>query len=156
MAAILALPPPSSLPATTTTGRAKALLASDALPVSAIRQVPDEDRRRQLRQAAEQAQKSVDDGTEAGAASVKNRNGRPTAGSFQPETAAGAAAPAQDRPRVDLQTRNSGPSSAFVAQSLYQESMGSGLHIEPWAQAINAYQRADAAGMQTRRGGLSL
>ncbi len=156
MAALLALPPPSSLPASTTTGRAKALLASDAPPVAAIRRVPDEDRRRQLQQAAEQAQATVDDGAGTGAASVKNRSGRPTAGSFQPETAAGAATTAQERPRVDLQTRNAGPSSAFVAQSLYQESMGSGLHIEPWAQAISAYQRADNAGAQTWRSSLML
>jgi hypothetical protein len=155
MAALLALPPPSSLPASTTTGRAKALLASEAPPVAAIRRVPDEDRRRQLQQAAEQAQATVDDGAGTGATSVKNRSGRPAAGGFQSESA-GAATTAQERPRVDLQTRNAGPSSAFVAQSLYQESMGSGLHIEPWAQAISAYQRADSAGTQTWRSSLSL
>jgi hypothetical protein len=32
--------------------------------------------------------------------------------------------------------------AAFSAQQMFQEKMGSGLHIEPWQQAISSYQRA--------------
>ena len=35
-------------------------------------------------------------------------------------------------------------SLAFLAQQIFQEAMGSGLHLEPWTQGIGAYRRAGA------------
>ena len=33
---------------------------------------------------------------------------------------------------------------AFLAQQIFQETMSSGLHLEPWAEGIDAYRRAGA------------
>lgn len=163
MSSILALPAPSSLPSSSTYGRAKALLASDAPPVTPIRAVPDEERRQQLRRAAAEAGVETTD-NEANRAGGERIGGERVAGERvggrqvgrdarrADETAQGfdaaetAAAGSQGRPNVDLQTLNAGPVAGYVAQSLYQESMGSGLHIEPWRQALGAYQRANSAG----------
>lgn len=153
MSSILALPAPSSLPSSTTYGRAKALLASDAPPVAPIRSVPDEERRQQLRRAAADAGVETADnetnrvgGERVGGRQV-GRDGRRTNEAAQGSDAAATGADgSQARPTVDLQTLNAGPVAGYVAQSLYQESMGSGLHIEPWSQALGAYQRANAAG----------
>jgi hypothetical protein len=35
-------------------------------------------------------------------------------------------------------------SLAFLTQQIFQETMSSGLHLEPWAQGIGAYRRAGA------------
>lgn len=35
-------------------------------------------------------------------------------------------------------------SAAFLAQQIFQETMSSGLHLEPWMQGIGAYHRAGA------------
>lgn len=153
MSSILALPAPSSLPSSTTYGRAKALLASDAPPVTPIRGVPDEERRQQLRRAAAEAGVETTD-SEANRVAGERVGGRQVGrdGRRADETTQGSdTAPAdgggsQARPTVDLQTLNAGPVAGYVAQSLYQESMGSGLHIEPWRQALGAYQRANSAG----------
>lgn len=151
MSSILALPAPSSLPSSTTYGRAKALLASDAPPVTPIRSVPDEERRQQLRRAAAEAGVETAD-SEANRVGGERVSGRQVGrdGRRADETAqtadAAAGGGAQARPTVDLQTLNAGPVAGYVAQSLYQESMGSGLHIEPWRQALGAYQRASSAG----------
>lgn len=154
MATILALPSPSSLPSSSTYGRAKALLASDAPPVTPIRSVPDEERRQQLRRAAgennaDPAGYGADQvGGDRVAGGRVGRNDRSTSESAQSrETAATSGGDdGRARPNVDLQTLNAGPVAGYVAQSLYQETMGSGLHIEPWRQALGAYQRANAAG----------
>ncbi|CAK0739692.1 conserved hypothetical protein [uncultured Gammaproteobacteria bacterium] len=42
-----------------------------------------------------------------------------------------------------------GTNSGFVAQSLAQEAIGTGLHIEPWTQAIGAYNRSAQGPKQT-------
>lgn len=159
MATILALPSPSSLPSSSTYGRAKALLASDAPPVTPIRSVPDEERRQQLRRAAGEnnadpagygADQVGGDRVAGGRVGRNDRSiyDRSTSESAQSrETAAtGGGGDERARPNVDLQTLNAGPVAGYVAQSLYQESMGAGLHIEPWRQALGAYQRANAAG----------
>ena len=36
-------------------------------------------------------------------------------------------------------------SLAFLAQQIFQETMTTGLHLEPWAEGIGAYRRAGAA-----------
>lgn len=153
MSSILALPAPSSLPSSSTYGRAKALLASDAPPVMPIRSIPDEERRQQLRRAAaENGAETTDNeanrvGGERVAGRQIGRDGRRAGETAQgTETAAAGDGESQARPSIDLQTLNAGPVAGYVAQSLYQESMGSGLHIEPWRQALGAYQRANAAG----------
>lgn len=153
MSSILALPAPSSLPSSTTYGRAKALLASDAPPVTPIRSVPDEERRQQLRRAAAEAGLDTTGGetnrvggerVAGGQVGRDSRRTNETAQESDAAAAGGGGSPA--RPTVDLQTLNAGPVAGYVAQSLYQESMGSGLHIEPWRQALGAYQRANSAG----------
>lgn len=154
MSSILALPPPSSLPSSSTYGRAKALLASDALPVTPIRSVPDEERRQQLRRAAaEKGFDAVNDdgggrvgGERVAGGRVGRDGGQANDAGQAREAADSTAGRGQNRPNVDLKTLNAGPVAGYVAQSLYQESMGSGLHIEPWSQALGAYRRADAAG----------
>lgn len=157
MSSILALPPPSSLPSSSTYGRAKALLASDALPVTPIRPTPDEERRQQLRRAAaEEGSAAVNDeagraGAERAGAGAVGGNGRRASQTVGGEQSAGVGEQYQARPNVDLQTLNAGPVAGYVAQSLYQESMGSGLHIEPWSQALGAYRRADSAGFSSTR-----
>lgn len=147
MSAILALPAPTSLPAISTAGRARALLSSEALPVTAIRPTPDQERRQQLRQAAgfdevDGESSSADSARAIGGG--RSQRGQATEG--QNNDAGGGARQGQGAAVSDpLQTQNAGPSAGFVAQSLYQESMGSGLHIEPWDQALGAYRRAEAA-----------
>jgi len=74
------------------------------------------------------------------------RDGRRADEAAQAADSAATSGGSQARPTVDLQTLNAGPVAGYVAQSLYQESMGSGLHIEPWRQALGAYQRANSAG----------
>lgn len=146
MSAILALPAPVSLPATSTAGRARALLASEALPVTAIRPTPDQDRRQQLRQAVGFDAVDGDSSSADSARAIgggRSQRGQATEG--RGDSGDGARQEQGAAVSDPLQTQNAGPSAGFVAQSLYQESMGSGLHIEPWDQALGAYRRAEAA-----------
>lgn len=147
MSAILALPAPTSLPATSTAGRARALLSSEALPVTAIRPTPDQDRRQQLRQEAgfDAVDSSDSSSADAARAIGGGRSQRGQAAESQGDSGGGARQGQGATVSDPLQTQNAGPSAGFVAQSLYQENMGSGLHIEPWDQALGAYRRAEAA-----------
>ena len=48
---------------------------------------------------------------------------------------------------VDATTQRLAPlgSLAFLAQQIFQETMTTGLHLEPWTAGIGAYRRAGAA-----------
>ena len=43
------------------------------------------------------------------------------------------------------------PSTGFLAQSLSQENLGSGLHIEPWSAALGSYRSAAALTTPAKR-----
>lgn len=151
MSSILALPAPSSLPSSSTYGRARALLASEAPPVTPVRQIPDEQqqRRQQSNQTTDAVGASPSDDT-----GVVGNGRRRAATNFNAGENNDGGNRNAARPADALRTQDPGPTSGFVTQSLYQEAMGSGLHIEPWAQALGAYRRADAAGAQS--GGLAV
>jgi hypothetical protein len=90
---------------------------------------------RQSEQASQQAPKPVND---SGA-------GRSQGGSGG---AATAATTAQGNPS-QLQTQSQAPtpgqaSTGFVTQRLSQETVGQGLHIEPWRTALSSYSAAAA------------
>ncbi|WP_114856948.1 hypothetical protein [Azospirillum brasilense] len=122
------------------------MLASEAIAVQPIRRVPGEPERRRSDDvsAADDALKSGNR-TELGGADG-NRAGR--AGSSS--TFALGDAEAGDRPVTGASPRLSArPNAGFLAQSIHQDAMGSGLHIEPWSAAISAYRKADAAAYAT-------
>lgn len=131
------------MPSSSTYGRAKALLASEAPPVAPIRPVPDEQQRKQAEKSAESIAAAA--GDDAGAVGGGRRR---AAGYDKNNDAQSGGGQSSARPNVDLRTLDSGPTATFVAQSLYQESMGTGLHIEPWSQALGAYRRADSTAGQ--------
>jgi hypothetical protein len=66
----------------------------------------------------------------------------------RPARAAGAIAGATiDMRIVDAAAQRLAPlgSLAFLAQQIFQETMTTGLHLEPWTEGIGAYRRAGAA-----------
>ena len=119
------------------------MLASEAIAVQPIRRVPGEQERRRSDDiaAAEDALKSGKRAELGGAEG--NRAGR-----------AGSSArfslddlEAADGPVTGASPRLSAtPNAGFIAQSIHQDAMGSGLHIEPWSAAITAYRKAPAPG----------
>jgi hypothetical protein len=71
-----------------------------------------------------------------------------TLGRRGPTRAAGAiAGPTAGIRIVDATAQRPAPlgSLAFLAQQIFQETMTSGLHLEPWTEGIGAYRRAGAA-----------
>ncbi|WP_247894998.1 hypothetical protein [Azospirillum brasilense] len=122
--------------------RIRQMLASEAIAVLPIRRVPgDEERRRSEDVSTTDDALKSGKRTELGGAQG-NRAGR--AGSstkFALDDAEG-----DDGPVTGASPRLSAtPNAAFIAQSIHQDAMGSGLHIEPWSAAITAYRKADAA-----------
>jgi hypothetical protein len=79
------------------------------------------------------------------------RNGTPgTATSTEPPAGRASPAPAPT-PALAVAAEAPGrvgaaPSAAFVTQALAQERVGAGLHIEPWREAVAAYERTRALG----------
>ncbi len=120
------------------------LLASDAVQVQPIRRVPGEDERK----------RSSSDGKLGATDEALKGSGRAEAD--QTRSRARAAGTATGGFSVNGSGADSGPvvggavsqsalpNAGFVTQSLHQEVVGAGLHIEPWADAIEAYRRADA------------
>ncbi len=49
-----------------------------------------------------------------------------------------------NRPRVAVGNQIGQASTGFVVQSLSQETLGAGLHIEPWQTALSSYRSAAA------------
>ena len=149
---IAAIPPPSPyVRGSAPSGMAKLrqMLESDAIAVRPIQAIPDESRRLRdpnLASAAESSEEGIyrsrgTSGDEVRSRPLDRRSGTDAPrveGGFQPD---GAAPPASlPRPQAAAS-----PSTGFLTQSIAQEAMGSGLHIEPWRAAIGAYRRAGAS-----------
>lgn len=121
--------------------RIRQMLASEAIAVQPIRRVPGEQERRRSDDvsATDDALKSGQRAELGGAEG--NRAGRAGSSKFALDDAE-----AGDGPVTGTSPRLSAmPNAGFIAQSIHQDAMGSGLHIEPWSAAINAYRKADAA-----------
>ncbi|KAA0598907.1 hypothetical protein FZ942_05710 [Azospirillum lipoferum] len=118
------------------------MLASDAAAVQPIRRVPGEDERKRGKDGTEATGDALQGSGRADAESTATR-AKSAAGSAGGFTIGGAgedAGPVIGGP-VPLTAL---PNAGYVAQSIHQEAMGSGLTIEPWSEAIDAYRRADA------------
>lgn len=142
VSSILPLSSSSSAPSLSGMSKIRQMLASEAIAVQPIRRVPGEQERRRSDDisATDDALKSGSR-TELGKAEG-NRAGR--AGSSS--AFALDDAEAGNRPVTGASPRLSAmPNAGFLAQSIHQDAMGSGLHIEPWSAAISAYRKADAA-----------
>lgn len=133
------------------------MVASDALPVTPIRSVPDEERRRQLREAAR------DDGDGVGSESssavtreVVSDRRRNADGADAGGTGSGSSSAASDPVTTPLAGQSTGDNSGFVAQSIYQQNLGTGLHIEAWDSALTAYRRAEGTGTSTAGRGITV
>ncbi|MGQ9370953.1 hypothetical protein [Azospirillum sp. A39] len=142
MTAIAALPPPSaSSPASSPSGvaRLKAMLTSDAIPVTPVQSIPGEQQRRRQQPEIEATDDAVDRGARAATAESRRRAGGSggSAGGDLP-AGGGGRAPVSAGP-VPL---TAGPTAGYVAQTIAQEAIGTGLHIEPWNAALAAYRRA--------------
>lgn len=144
MSTILALPSPSSAQSPSGLAKLRQMLASDAAQVQPVRRIPGEDERR--RAASDNKLEPTDDAlkgsgrAEADQTRTRSRTAGSSAGGFTIGGAATDSGPVSPGPVPQTALPNAG----FVAQSIHQEAIGSGLHIEPWSDAIQAYRRADA------------
>lgn len=115
------------------------MLASDAPAIQPVRRVPGQ----QERQQRQQDVSATDDALKGGkSAQLDGTDGSRTrrsgaSGGFSLNRDDGEK-PVAPGPAPLTATPNAG----FVAQSIYQDAMGDGLHIEPWPAAIQAYQKA--------------
>ncbi|PWC83838.1 hypothetical protein TSH100_19980 [Azospirillum sp. TSH100] len=118
------------------------MLASDAAAVQPIRRVPGEEERKRGKDGTEATGDALQGSGRADAESTATRtkSAAGSAGGFTIGGAAEDAGPVIGGP-VPLTAL---PNAGYVAQSIHQEAMGSGLTIEPWSEAIDAYRRADA------------
>jgi len=142
LSGLAALPAPTSAMPTTGLAKLRQMLASDAAAVQPIRRVPGDEERKRGKEGTEATGDALQgsgraDG-ESTAARTKTAAG--SSGGFAIGGVADDAAPVNGGP-VPL---NALPNAGYVAQSIHQEAMGSGLTIEPWSEAIDAYRRADA------------
>ncbi|PWC57021.1 hypothetical protein TSO221_00630 [Azospirillum sp. TSO22-1] len=123
------------------------MLESDAIAVRPIQPIPDEDRRLRDPRVDESQQTSEDAvrrGSGASGDAVRSRAPGSATEAGQPRAESGVRAEAAPPPPPQQQAAAS-PSTGFLTQSIAQEAIGSGLHIEPWAAALGAYRRAAAA-----------
>ncbi|MCW2248745.1 hypothetical protein M2352_004405 [Azospirillum fermentarium] len=134
-------PPGSTAASASGMGKLRQMLMSDAIPVTPIRPIPDERRRRQGAEQVGKADDAIRGGRQAGEAQdrrpgqvAKEGNG------FELPAGLPDEGPVTPTP-VPL---SADPVTSFVTQSIYQEAMGTGLHIEPWDAAIEAYRKADS------------
>lgn len=116
------------------------MLMSDAIPVTPIRPIPNE----RPRQRPNTQINATDDAV---------RSNRQTSGTQQrraenPYESARLNLPigAQDEGPVTAGPvpLSTAPVTGFITQSIHQEAMGPGLHIEPWDTALEAYRKAEA------------
>ena len=140
LSSIPALSSASSSPALSGMARLRQMLASEALPVQPVRPIPDE-RERHRPTTIETTEDALKGSGRAGLDETVERRARRSESSrrFALDGREGDG-PVTPGP-VPLTAT---PSAGFVAQSIHQDAMGSGLHIEPWPAAILAYRRADA------------
>lgn len=144
MSSIPALPAPSSAPSPTGLAKLRQMLASDAAAVQPIRRVPDEEERKRSQsdgtldatdESLKGSGRADGNGTRA-----RSRAAGSSAGGFSVGGGGTGSGPVTGTPTPQTALPNAG----FVTQSIHQEAMGSGLTIEPWSDAIEAYRRADA------------
>lgn len=141
MSNIAALPALSSASGSSSLATLKRMLGSDAAPVLPIRSLPEDTTRRQS-----SGVETIDDSDSKRRAAVEaTRTRTESAGTGN----TGAETPASDSTEEGPVTASaaklsSGPAIGFVAQSISQETLGAGLHIEPWDEALSAYRRAEA------------
>lgn len=150
---IAAIAPPSTyLRASAPSGTAKLrqMLASDAIAVRPVQPIPDEKQRLPKRNV----DSTTDASAEAPEYDVRRSRGpdseevrsrpigqRPSTGETRTD---GGFRPDEPPPsaRPPSPSAAASPSTGFVTQSIAQEAIGNGLHIEPWRTAISAYRRA--------------
>ena len=112
------------------------------VPVSAVRAAKKASKAD--REAARRVDKLSDDESDKATAQTASERAEATARNADTKPFPREAAPA---PAAETGRRGwSAPGTApFVTQVLAQEVLKSGLHIEPWRQAIDAYERAAGA-----------
>ncbi|CAO3423834.1 hypothetical protein [Azospirillum endophyticum] len=142
MSGLAALPAPTSAMPNSGLAKLRQMLASDAAAVQPIRRVPGQDERKRGNRGTEATGDALQGSgrADADATATRSRQASGSAGGFAIGSAADDAGPVIGGP-VPL---NAIPNAGYVAQSIHQEAMGSGLTIEPWSEAIDAYRRADA------------
>lgn len=116
------------------------MLMSDAIPVTPIRPIPDERRRRQVSEQVGKADDAVRGGRPMGEAQERRSGTVHKEDVFELPAGRREEGPVTANP-LPL---SADPVTGFVTQSIYQEAMGAGLHIEPWDMAIEAYRKAEA------------
>lgn len=146
MSSLAALPAPTAVTSSSSGPTAiRRALISDAAPVQAIRATTAPTRK------APDAIEEYDARRASSATGASERGGAGGSGGSRTDVDGGTPSVGS----VSL-AGSATSSSAFVAQSLSQEVIGAGLHIEPWNDAIDAYSRADAgAAAGGRSGGTS-
>lgn len=140
MSSIAALPPPSSPPTQSGLAVLRKLLTSDALPVAPVRPIPGQEQRRS-RPEVEATDEALQGARGSAGAAARGRSGEADGTASD----GGHAGRNAERPVTgSAATPTAGPSTAFMAQAIHQEMLGSGLTIEPWDTAIAAYRRAES------------
>ncbi len=120
-------------------GRLRQMLMSDAIPVTPIRPIPDERRRRQVSEQVGKADDAIRGGRQTGETQGRRSGSvQKEGGAFELPAGLQEEGPVTANP-IPL---SADPVTGFVTQSIYQEAMGTGLHIEPWDMAIEAYRKA--------------
>ncbi len=142
MSGLAALPAPTSAMPTSGVAKLRQMLASDAAAVQPIRRIPGEDERKRNKEGTEATGDALQGSGRADGDSTasRSRGTGGSAGGFTIGSTDDDSSPVSGGP-VPLTAL---PNAGYVAQSIHQEAMGSGLTIEPWSDAIEAYRRADA------------
>ncbi|MEI8395352.1 MAG: hypothetical protein WCF85_11495 [Rhodospirillaceae bacterium] len=141
----LALPSPESVRAVAGPGSSDTVVPGPVQPVPPVTrraEQPEEDRRRSSNTAAGSNGAA---GTGAAASASGEEGGAGSAG------AAPSAPSASSSPLRFSLSSNGGGSIGFATQQLSQETVGAGLHIEPWQAALSSYRSADALSASSGR-----
>lgn len=137
MSGLLALPPPTASSTAVPSGLSglRKMLASDAPAVTPVRPVPG----RSTGTDSEVTESG--DALDGAGQSTLDTARRSAAGAG----GRGAAGGEGESPlRGSRAEPPGGGAAGFTAQSIYQEAMGTGLHREPWDDALAAYKRTVA------------
>jgi hypothetical protein len=153
---IAAIPPPSAYVRSSAPSgppKLRQMLQSDVIAVRPIQPIPDEERRLRDPRVNDGQPPSEDTVRRGGGPSGEEVRSRPLGtpegtaagtglsrsdGGFRPE-------PSPPPPAPPQQQAAASPTTGFLTQSIAQEAIGNGLHIEPWAAALGAYRRAAAS-----------
>lgn len=142
MSSISALSSVPSVQGPTGLAKLRQMLASDAAAVQPIRRVPGEEERKR---SSDSKLEATDDALKgSGRAETEQTGGRSRAAGAGAATFRLGGSAADDGPVTATAAPLSAlPNAGFETQRIHQEIVGEGLHIEPWADAIEAYRRAD-------------